>query len=544
MKRTFFSRFISAMISVALAVAIGVGTTSCGGEIRTWLSYDLSGDPSNLDPQCATGDSAYTVINNIFEGLMTADEQGNLVCGLAEKYTVSEDKLTYRFTLRDGLKWSDGEHAVTAHDFVFAFQRLFDPKTRSASASSFYCIKNSQNVAEGRADISSLGVYAPSDTELVFELEYPNSMFLQLLTTAPAMPCNQEFFEQTEGTYGLDSSSLISTGPYYLKSWVEDEESYIKLGKNDSYYSADQVNLTSLTLYTNTEDEEVIDRFIKGDTQVYAYSGKTDRELQKNIDDYQSSVSQNVLWGLALNPANEYLQNTSLRLALAHCFDRARYAEVLPDYLTAADAMVPPEVTLDGENYRENSQEVKAPGYDPELAKTEYAQALAQLQTAELNNLKVLIPNDTGIDHLEYFNYISQSFQREFNLFLSVEEVSSDDLEDRMEQGDYQIAVIPLESNYDSPAAVLNRFSSHSQTNRMDYQNASFDNALNAALTESNPQMVLENYQLAEQILLNDAVLLPMYYESNYLLFDSDADGVMKNKQNGYLTFRYTCFTE
>lgn len=544
MKVGFFSRLASAVTAAAMAAVIMLGTASCSNEPQTWLSYDLSGDPANLDPQCASGDSAYLVINNIFEGLMTADEDGNLICGLAEDYTVSPDKLTYRFTLRSGLMWSDGEHPVTAHDFVFAFQRLFDPQTRSDSAPSFYCIKNAQSVAEGRADVSALGVTAQSDTELVFELEYPNSMFLQLLTTAPAMPCNQDFFEKTQGTYGLDSSSLISTGPYSLQSWIEDEQSYIRLSKNTSYYDADEVSLSTVTLYTNTDPEEVAGRFLDGDTHVYSYDVQTDPDVEAALEEYEVLQSQNILWGLALNPADFQLQNTTLRMALAHCFDRARYQQVLPDYLTAANALIPPDVTLNGASYRESSSQITAPAYDTELAKSEYQTALSQLPDGELGSLTVLVPNDTGIDHTGYFSYVSQSFQREFNLFLSVEEVSSDELEDRIAAGNYQLAIVSLESDYDSPAAILNRFSSHSQTNYLNYHNSQFDSALDAALTEGDPQAVLENYQLAEQTLLNDAVILPMYYESEYLLFTPDARGIVKNRQNGYLSFRYARFED
>lgn len=103
--------------------------------------FDILSEPTSIDPQTASSDEQYLVLLNTMEGLLKMDEAQNPIEAAAESYTVSADGLTYTFLLREGMLWSDGETPVTAYDFQFAFQRLFDPQTQSPAATSFTCIR-------------------------------------------------------------------------------------------------------------------------------------------------------------------------------------------------------------------------------------------------------------------------------------------------------------------------------------------------------------------------------------------------------------------
>ena len=131
-KRFLFPLMISVLFSLLLF--------SCGKESIP-LYYDIDTAPINLDPQSASDYSSQLIINSLFEGLLRSGENGEVEPAAAESYTVSGDGLTYRFVLREDGRWSDGT-GVTADDFVFAFQRLFDPDTNSKNAGDFFCIKN------------------------------------------------------------------------------------------------------------------------------------------------------------------------------------------------------------------------------------------------------------------------------------------------------------------------------------------------------------------------------------------------------------------
>lgn len=512
---------------------------SCGKDPSTRIAYDLKKEPVSLDPQSASDEASFTVINNLFEGLLTTGENGQLQNGLAESYQVSDDELTYTFTLRKGLKWSNG-YPLTADDFVYGFQRLFDPSTRSETASSFFCIKNSQDIYEGRKDVGQLGVTALSDTQLKIELEYANSLFLQLLTTAPAMPCNRQFFEETKGTYGLEAESSISTGPFSLYYWAHDDDGYLKLVNNEEYYDKESVKLTSVVLWTDVDEEEYLSRLKEETTHAYFFEGPVDSEIEQSNDFYLQR-RENTVWGIAMNLNDEQLKNKNLRMALAYCFDRSRFAQTLPDYLTIAKGLIPSDILLGSDFYREQAEgKVSLLPDDPEAAKAAKNAALAEMGVSKLKEITLLVPKDTAIVHQKYFSYISQVIQRDLNIFISVNEVSEKEWQQKLESGDFDLAVQKVTAAYNHPLAVLNQFSENE--NIYGYQNGEYNRLTQEILLSPDIEQTLDKCIQAEKMLIEDSVLVPMYQQSDFLAINREVEGLFISPHNGCLTFRYAGF--
>ncbi|MFQ9846563.1 MAG: ABC transporter substrate-binding protein [[Clostridium] leptum] len=136
------------------------------------------------------------------------DENQTPTEAAAESYAVSADGLTYTFLLRKDMLWSDGKTPVTAYDFQFAFQRLFDPQTQSPAAVNFTCIRGSSAALSGEGSVQDIGVTAQDDDTLVFSLEHLNPSFLSLLTTPAALPCNEDFFRAARGKYSVRRFTL------------------------------------------------------------------------------------------------------------------------------------------------------------------------------------------------------------------------------------------------------------------------------------------------------------------------------------------------
>ena len=151
------------------------------------LSRSGGSDPSSLDPQKATGNTAVPILNELFVGLITTDANGRMTYGLAESHTVSNDGLVWEYTLRDGLKWSDGT-PLTAKDVAWSLQRLMLPETAARYAQFFYSVKNGRAVNAGSAPPESLGISAPDDKTVRFELSTPNPLLPQALNSFSAMP--------------------------------------------------------------------------------------------------------------------------------------------------------------------------------------------------------------------------------------------------------------------------------------------------------------------------------------------------------------------
>ena len=192
------------------------------------FTASLAANPKSLDPQSATDAASKTIIENLYEGLVELDENGSPQLAAAENYTVSPDGLTYTFTLKSDRFWfydanaddvvdDDEKWQVTADDYVYAFQRIFDPQTQSPYTSMFSCLQNADAVQSGQLAPEEIGVRAVSSTVLQFSLSRPDAEFFSNLASTAAMPCSETFFQQTKGRYGLDKDSVASCGAFYLR---------------------------------------------------------------------------------------------------------------------------------------------------------------------------------------------------------------------------------------------------------------------------------------------------------------------------------------
>lgn len=540
-------RLLSGLLAVLLLIPT-LGLFS-GCSSQSDLTYDLAGEPATLDPQSANDPYAFTVINEIFEGLTKVQEDGSIGLGVAESYRVSDDQLTYTFTLRDGLHWSNG-YSCTANDFVFAFQRLLNPRTKSQTAHNFYCIKNATAVAEGTLEVDQLGVYANSDTELVIELERPNAFLLELLSTAPAMPCNEQFFNETRGEYGLKGAALISNSAYQADRWIVG--SYIKLIPNQRYYDQDQIHLNSMVFwlcYSDTPAEgesqsEILTRFYDGDSVAYTCSGKPDEGLFDSS--YTLTTHDNTVWGLTFNQRStdsvkqQILNNQDFRLAIANCFDRSRYQDLLPEYLTVTDTIIPPGVSIDGSSYRDQTGDMTVYGLNSDSAKSHYQAMLNATGVQQVTGLSVLIAENDSVNNEQYFGYLSQVIQRELNLFLTVETVDQSEFDSRLASGNYDLAIVSLEADFDHPISILEDFQTGSAENNTGYSDSTLDSYLDQLYRGSDGEVGL--CKLAEQHLLDSGIFLPLYYQTSYLAVNKSVSGVFLNPQNGAVDFRYARF--
>ena len=540
-------RLLSGLLAVLLLIPT-LGLFS-GCSSQSDLTYDLAGEPATLDPQSANDPYAFTVINEIFEGLTKVQEDGSIGLGVAESYRVSDDQLTYTFTLRNGLHWSNG-YSCTANDFVFAFQRLLNPRTKSQTAHNFYCIKNASAVAAGTLEVDQLGVYANSDTELVIELESPNAFLLELLSTAPAMPCNEQFFNETRGEYGLKGAALISNSAYQADRWIVG--SYIKLIPNQRYYDQDQIHLNSMVFwlcYSDTPAEgesqsEILTRFYDGDSVAYTCSGKPDSGLFGSS--YTLTTHDNTVWGLTFNQRSadsvkqQILNNQDFRLAIANCFDRSRYQDLLPEYLTVTDTIIPPGVSIDGSSYRDQAGDMTVYGLNSDSAKSHYQAMLNATGVQQVTGLSVLIAENDSVNNEQYFGYLSQVIQRELNLFLTVETVDQSEFDSRLASGNYDLAIVSLEADFDHPISILEDFQTGSAENNTGYSDSTLDSYLDQLYRGSDGEAGL--CKLAEQHLLDSGIFLPLYYQTSYLAVDKSVSGVFLNPQNGAVDFRYARF--
>lgn len=484
--------------------------------------YDLEGAPKNLDPQSAADAASRLVIANLFEGLVTIGENGSVCPGAAESWDVSVDGLTYTFQLREDGKWSDGQ-PVTAADFVYGFQRLFDPATNAPGAADFTCIEEAEAVLAGEP--AFLGVTALGKYSLQIRLSRYNGLFLELLSTAPAMPCRKDFFLETKGKYGLAGNKILGNGAFYLSSWSD--SGTVKLRPSATYYDRAAVTATSLTLAVPSSGT-TFSRFREGITSAAALSGAEMLALG-DVSGLSVESSDSAVWGLIFRTDREPFSNEKIRKALFLDGDFSTMEKALPDYYQRVEFVIPQNAQVGGKTYRALAGTVSLPALDREGAVALFREGVAELENG-ISGLRLILPKDSG--HEENFAYLSQIWQRDLGLYLTVEALSAGEYEKRLAAGDYDCALVSLSGNGRSPEAALSVF-------RSVYVLPELSALLDAASVEPDAKKAAGLYRQAEELLIGEGLFLPFYSQTEYFVSAAGVTGVTYRFDSRQPDFRY-----
>lgn len=504
------------------------------------IKYDIAYNPGSLDPQTASDDSSTLLIASLYTGLLRLEPDGSLSAGVAEDYTVSDDGLTYRFKLSSSNYWTDanGFDAVcTAQDFVFGFQRLFDPATRAPRASEYFCIKNSRAINSGAvSDLSRLGVTANGDHELTIELEYPDPNFPMLLTEAPSMPCSEEYFISSQGRYGLSRDTTPSNGAFYLRTWNYDpytitDNNLLILRRHAKNSEANKVYPSGLNFFIEG-DEDFVDDFVSGTISCIAVT-EDQRELITGVK-YTVQEYDAITVGMLFNKDFELFRTAGFRRALASLIDREKLAQTVTDHAVAY-AIVPGEVTLLDKSYREYAGEKLTAEYSTDKAQQYYQQALPGLDRDLFSGARIITRDDSAASAM--ISVIMQEWQREFGFYCVVETLSESDFNARLSSGDFEIAMQDLNGSTNSPAAYLQSFTKGGSGNYSGYSSADVTRLVNSAQRAADLSASADLYKQAEQTIIDDAIFIPLYYKNEYFYINKNFADISYNPFNKTVDF-------
>lgn len=215
---------------------------------RKSLDIANQGEPLSLDPHKANSSWENNILGNMFIGLTTEDEHARPVPGMAERWEISDDGLTWTFYLRRA-QWSDGE-ACDAHDFEFAFKRILDPASMAEYAAILYPIKNAQGVNEGHMPVDRVGVTAVDDLTLEIKLENPAAYLPALLKHYTAFPVPKHKVRQF-GDDWVKPENIAVNGPFILKKWWSNY--IVHLGRNHRFWDDSNVEFEELYFYPGND---------------------------------------------------------------------------------------------------------------------------------------------------------------------------------------------------------------------------------------------------------------------------------------------------
>lgn len=520
------------ILSLVLVSALALLFPACKEDDGTGyiFKYDIASNPVTLDPQTAADSSSYEIISNMFEGLFKVDNEGNIENAVAEKYSVSDDGLTYTFNLRKNVYWYDGdefEAPCTADDFVFAFERLFRPSTKSKTAGSFFCIKNSEAINKGAlSDLSQLGVKALDAHTLEITLNAPNPSFPVLLTSPPAMPCNREFYESADGKYGLYGGSVASNGAFYLFRWSYDrwstDNNNIIMRVNTKNNANNDIFPYGLNFFI--EEEDSFQNFLDERSHVYVTSGNEAITLLES--GYDNSESETRIWGVLFNTKSKTFATEPLRQALAYSIRRDKLKLNATGY-QKAEGVIPSIIKVGEHSYRELIEKESYLPYSSYLAEAAMQEALESVGKESWAELTIYVPDDDVI--YSYIADICQMWQSELNFYCNVKRLSGTAYENTLQNGSFDFIVADISGGFNSPYSYLSAFSSADGSNYSGYTNSSFNALLSRAQNSATEEESAELYRQAEEVIVNSAVFIPLLKQSDYAFFAEDCQGIIYN---------------
>lgn len=509
---------------LTLALLTGCSSSPSGtdtSKVRVATDTDLA----TMDHHIATDGTSFVAQSMILSGLMALDSSNKPVNELAKDYTVSEDGTVYTFTLVDA-KWSN-DTPVTAHDFVFGWQRLADPAT--ASEYSFILetvkLKNAAAVISGELGVEELGVKALDDKTLEVTLDAPVEFFLGLLAFPSFFPLNKEFYESQNGQYAKTPENLLACGPYKMTSWVSGS-GYV-FEKNPSYFKADTITTDTVEFKFIQDTQSAMLEYESGNLDVVKLTGE-------QVDAYKDHAEftnrlEGYLWYLSINFTVDKFENENLRKALALAIDRETIAKnVLKDGSVAAGGIIPYQLASgpDGKDFRDSASVVTE--YDPDAAKDYYTKAKAELNgdvTIEL------LFEDTEASKA-VAEYIQHNWETNLpGLTVTLNSKPKKTRLEMMRSQDFEVALTRWGPDYADPQTYMELFVTGNETGNSGlYSNSDYDALVTSSVSGSDavdPSKRWQNFIDAEKVLVVDSVgVIPVYQNGGAVMIKSYVKGV------------------
>ncbi|WLD94532.1 peptide ABC transporter substrate-binding protein [Alkalihalobacillus sp. AL-G] len=470
------------------------------------LNLSIENDIPDLNQVTTTDSISFSILNNVMEGLYRLDENNEPQPAMAKEVEVTDDKLTYTFTLRDDIKWSNGE-PITANDFKYSWMRAMHPDT--AGSYSFILadyIKGAKPFSEGKGNADSVGIEVKDDKTLVVHLEKPTPYFLGLTAFVTYFPLNKEFVESQGGEFGLSGDAILYNGPYVITDFGQAEG--VVLEKNDQYWDKENVQIekidlkvvkelsTALNLYEAGE----LDRVKLSSANVDAYKDSPEFGTQTNFRSYY----------VQFNLGDETIANDNIRKALQLAYDPKILEEViLNNGSEAAYGLIPPKMTgPKGQSFREAQGPVIEP--DVEKAKELWAKGVDELgfePELELLTADDSVSKDSG-------TFLQSQYKKNLGIDISLVTKPYSGRLQAMRDDDFQMVVSAWGADYNDPMTYMDLWAAPPSAFRGNYSDENYDDLVLSAKDEPDDVKRMNQLLEAEKILLKeDAVLAPLYYQ-------------------------------
>jgi len=556
------------IIVAALAIAGAMALSGCGGSKsggaksgdttqtaagKKILTIQLGPDVESIDPALNSAVDGANYILFAFDNLLKMDKDGKVVPGLAEKYEVSDDQLTWTFHLRDGLKWSDGS-ALTADDFVYSWQRLVDPSVAAPYAQTVLGMVEGYDDAIGRPDAdgnttvdpdpTKLKVEAPDEKTLIVHMAKPTPYFDKLAAFVSLSPVKKDVVEANPDGWSIDPKTYISTGPFKLTGW--EPGSYLMFEKNENYWDADSIKLDGIKCLLMQDQNATFSAYESGDALMIKDVPTQEITTLKDRSDFHIDPILGTYY-LDLNTTLDEFKDPKVREALSLALDRKYISETITaGTYTPASGFVSEGVTdWNGTAWQDNitdkSAYINIDDHAGNLAKAKELLKEAGYENGVGLPEMVYSTNDASY-HKKIAEYLQQAWG-ELGLKVQVNIVEWKSFTPQRRSGNYQIARDGWVMDYNDPSNILELALTGNGNNNAKYSNPEFDALMSKAATEKDPQTRFGYLHQAEDFIMKDTAMVPLLYYNDFYLQSDKITGSW-HSPDGFWHFEYADIAE
>ncbi|MBP2033210.1 peptide/nickel transport system substrate-binding protein [Clostridium algifaecis] len=459
-----------------------------------------------------TGDK--DLLCNLFEGLVSVDEKGNVVPDLAEKWEVNNDKTQYTFNIRKDAKWSNGQD-ITAEDFVDFFSDVLNKKLNNVYSNQLNCIFGAEEYRKNNENFDNVAVKAIDHKTLQIRLNYSCGYFLNVLTE-PIYSLRK--IDGNLSNWRKNYKNILYSGSFKIDNVSDDGD--IVLKKNDKFWNKNNVKSSKIVITSFQSGESALAAFQNNMLNVFTNPPISEMKNIENLHIVSSYGGEALIFN---RKKADILDDNNFREAIALSVNKKNIIQnILNNKVDASSVYVPYS-----ENNGFNKNYITT---DNLLPQSEKAKEFMNKANYKYNGVPLKLIYLNTVENKKICESIAKDIKDTFGIKVDCTGYNKDNFENEIKGKDYDIAKVSYSGSYYYPMDLLENFQSSSKLNFGKYKNSEFDAKILQATFEKDDAKRLTELKEAENILLGDNALIPLYFNNIVICNKSYIKGIYFNK--------------
>lgn len=490
-KKVFLIATVSLLFVAVLSGCSGQSDSGSSHDNKKVINIRIASGPDFLDPHKANASLTFRMLLNVFEGLMNPKPGGGIQPGLATSYKVSDDGLTYTFSLRKHVTFHNGD-PMTASDVLYSFHRLMGTKTGHPLSSQFKNVKN---------------IKAPDDHTVIFHLKQPDSAFLSMLTANQAAILSKK-------NDGKQNNHPVGTGPYQFVKYLPQNK--LVLAKYDDYWQEGLPYYEKVNFVFQSDDQAALLSLKSGDIQLTSIAQHKYKEVKDDFHVVKQNT--NAVFLLGFNEKRKPFNQLKVRRAINYAVDKDKIiSAVFAGFATKLYSHLSPAM---GVYYNSDLKGY----YETNIQKAK--RLMKEAGYADGFQTTITVPTHDNM-YLDAAQVIAQQLQK-INIKVKIEPVTfAKWLENVYQKRQYDMTIIDF-TGYLSPYRILERYRTNASGNMMNYSNPAYDKLMNHVLQVTNKDKRIKMYKRAQRILTEDAAAVYIADYQTIWAMDKNITGFKK----------------